>query len=710
MSKKAQKWDFSGWATKNDMLCKDGRTIRKNAFAADDGKTVPLVWMHQHNDPMNVLGHALLENREEGVYAYCSFNDSPYGQQGKEIVRHGDIVSLSIWANELDQKGGNVRHGSIKEVSVVLAGANPGAVIDFPILAHSDEEDYTEAFIRVDEPIALYEEESLSHSDEDSANADETNDSNKEEPNENGDTIQHSEDDSTSGKDDPTVEEVLDTMNEEQLQAVEFLIGAGLSGEELQQADPGMEENKENVVSHAEGEEETKNAEDGKTVDDIIKTMTPAQQKVTKYLVAMAIQSKDGQQAETQTADVAAHSDEEGEEFVMPTNTFEAFGNEGKVSKNVMCHADGIEILKLAKANGGMSLKAAYDIYAKDNQKELMHGDNDLGFKDIGNLFPEYSLLNGPAPETLTTDQGWITKVLRKVRKSPKSRLRVRYADARDISTRRAQGYEKGTQKQFMGNLSLLGRTVDPTTIYNLDHLDRDDIVDITDFSLVDYMYQDQNRNLKEEVARQIMIGDGRNGDPENGKPIDATKMIPIWGDDELFAIHKVVDVAAMRTSMNGTNSTANFGDNYVTAEAVLQTILYAMEEYKGSGSPDFYCNPHLVNVMLLARDLNGRRIYDNVNDLKASLNVNELITAEQFTGKTRTVTVNGQEQTRRLLGILVNLDDYTVGATKGGEITHFTDFDIRFNEHLSLLETRSSGMLTRVKSAIILEEIVNPS
>lgn len=694
MSKETRKWDFSGWATKNDLQCKDGRTIRKNAFAADDGKIVPLVWMHQHNDPMNVLGHALLENREEGVYAYCSFNDSPYGQQGKEIVRHGDVVSLSIWANELDQSGGNVRHGSIKEVSVVLAGANPGAVIDFPILAHSEKEDYTEAFIRVDEPISLFTgEDIIAHSDE-----------TKEEP-------------SDDKGEDPTVKEVFEGMNEEQQKAVEFLIGVALSGGEVKQFDPSMETGNDDTIAHAEDENK---AIDGRTVNDVIETMTPLQQKVTQYLVAMAIQSKNaeaktganenGQQAEDKTAEVAVHSDEEGEEFVMPTNTFEAFGNENKVSKNFMSHADGIEIIKLAKSNGGMSLRAAYDIYAGDHQKELMHGDNDLGFKDIGTLFPDYALLNGPAPETLTTDQGWISKVLKKVRKSPKSRLRVRYADARDISTRRAQGYEKGTQKQFMGNLSLLGRTVDPTTVYNLDHLDRDDIVDITDFNLVDYMYQDQNRNLKEEMARQIMIGDGRNGDPENGKPIDATKIIPIWGDDELFAIHKVVDVAAMRTSMNGTGSTANFGDNYVTAEAVLQTILYAMEEYKGSGSPDFYCTPHLVNVMLLARDLNGRRIYDNTNDLKASLNVNELITAEQFTGKTRTVVVNGQEQTRRLLGILVNLDDYTVGATKGGEITHFTDFDIRFNEHLSLLETRSSGMLTRVKSAIILEEIVNPS
>lgn len=675
MKNSKEKWDFSGWATMNDLQCKDGRTIRKNAFAADDGKKVPLVWMHQHKDPMNVLGHALLENREEGVYAYCSFNDSPSGQQGKEIVRHGDVVSLSIWANELDQKGGNVLHGSIKEVSVVLAGANPGAVIDFPMLAHSDEEDYTEAFIRVDEPIEFGD--SISHSEEE-------------------EHIEHEDSD-------PTVQEVLDSMNEEQRQALEFLIGVALKGENaLAQLEGGSE------VAHAD-EEESEETEE-KTIKDVLDTMTDAQKKVTEYLIAMAIQSKnETKNEEPEAAIEVAHSNDEGEEIEMKTNTFEAFGNEIKPSANSLCHADGIEILKLAKDHGGMSLKAAIGLYASENGKELYHGENDLGFRDIDTLFPDYQLLNGPAPDTLTTDQGWISKVLKKVNKSPKSRLRVRFADARDISNRRAQGYTKGAQKQFMGNISLLGRTVDPTTVYNLDKLNRDDIIDITDFNLVDYMYQDQRRNLNEEIARQIMIGDGRNGDAEDGQPIDSTKMIPIWGDDELFVIHSVVDVAAMRNSMNGTGSSANFGDNYVTSEAIIQSLLYAREDYKGSGSPDFFCTPHLVNVMLLARDLNGRRIYDNVNELKAALNVNELITAEQFAGKTRTVTVDGVEQTRRLLGILVNLSDYTVGATRGGEITHFTDFDIRFNQNLSLLETRSSGMLTKVKSAIVLEEIVNP-
>lgn len=687
MSKTKEKWDFSGWATMNDLKCKDGRTIRSGAFADDDGKTVPLVWMHQHKDPMNVLGHALLENRKEGVYAYCSFNDSPGGQQGKEIVRHGDVASLSIWANELDQKGGNVLHGSIKEVSVVLAGANPGAVIDYPILAHSGEEDYTEAFIRVDEPVVL------SHADD--------------EDDENEEYIAHEdEEENEEDENDMTVQDVVDSMNEEQRNALEFLIGVALEGsEEIEQADEDfLKENEDSIVTHAEGEE------NGKTVKDVLDTMTPVQKKVTEYLVAMAIQSKEeGQEPESaseKTPEVE-HSDE-GEETDMKTNTFEAFGEESKNTKNTLSHADGEKIIALAKEHGGMSMKAAIGLYMQENA-QLAHAEGDLGFNDIATLFPDYHLLNGPAPETLTTDQGWITKVMNKISKSPKSRLRVRYADARDISARRAQGYTKGTQKQFMGNLDLLGRTVDPTTVYNLDKLNRDDIIDITDFDLVAYMYQDQQRNLKEELARQIMIGDGRNGDPQEGQPIDHTKIIPIWGDDELFVIHRVVDVAAMRTEMNGTNSTANFGDNYVMSEAVIQSLLYGMEEYKGSGAPDFFCTPHLVNVMLLARDLNGRRIYDNVNELKAALNVNELITAEQFANKTRTVTVNGSTETRRLLGILVNLKDYDFGATKGGEITHFTDFDIRFNQNLSLLETRGCGMLTKVKSAIVLEEVVNP-
>ena len=685
---KAKNYDFSGWATKNDLRCKDGRTIRKDAFKDDDGRIVPLVWMHQHNDPSNVLGHALLENREEGVYAYCSLNDSYAGQQAKEIVRHGDVCSLSIWANELNQNGGNVMHGSIKEVSVVLAGANPGAVIDFPMLAHGEDSD-TEVYIRVDNPIEFGP--LLQHSEDEEEEEDDVIVADGQEK------IEEKEEEMSHGEEE-SVQDILDTMNEKQYKVCRSLVDKALNGE---------------LVHADDAEGESEEDDDGETVGDIINSMNEKQKQVCKYLVNEAFKFKAreaGEKEEPPAEETVEHSDSEGEETIMKTNVFDTYGNDVKRNDNCLSHADGMKIVELAKANGGTSLKAAIEAYARDNSKELQHGDNDLGFKDIDQLFPDYALRNGPEPEALGHDTGWVARVMSKVAKSPKNRLRVRFADKRDITGRRAQGYTKGNQKQFMGNIKLLGRTVDPTTVYNLDKLNRDDILDITDFNLVNYMYRDQRANLEEELARAILIGDGRNGSPDDdGQPIDTTKIIPIWGDDELFTIHKVVDVQGMRTTMNGSGSSVNFGDNYVYSEAVIQSMLYAREDYKGSGGLDFYCTPHLINVMLLARDLNGRRIYDNVNDLKASMNVNDIITVEQFADKTRTVTVNGVSQTRRLLGIMVNLKDYVVGSTNGSQITHFTDFDIRFNQNLSLLETRLCGMLERPFSAIVLEEVVNP-
>ena len=670
MSKKPKTYDFSGWATKNDLRCADGRTIRRDAFKDDDGRVVPLVWMHQHNDPENVLGHALLENREEGVYAYCSFNDTHTGKQAKEIVRHGDVCSLSIWANNLTQNKGDVLHGSIKEVSVVLAGANPGAVIDFPILAHGEESE-SEAFIRVDEGIELFkdepEEEHVEHADE-----------KKEEP--------------AAEKNERTVQDVLNEMTDEQRKVTEFLVEQAIAARE----------NGGKVPEMAHADEEGKAAGE-LTIKDVLDSMTEEQQQVVQYLVGRALEGDD-----EENQNEAEHSDEEGENFEMKTNVFETYGEENK-KHTILSHADGMEMVAYAKDNH-LSLKQLVKGWAEDNDVDYDHLSHvDLGINNVSTLFPDYKLVNGPAPELLTTDQGWITKVINGTHKSPMSRLRVRFADARDISNRRAKGYTKGTQKDLTGNLDLLGRTSDPTTVYISTKLDRDDIIDITDFDYVNYMYNTDRMNLNEELARQIMIGDGRVGDAN--KPIDPTKIRPIWLDDELFCIHTVVDVAGMRTTMNGSSSTANFGDNYVTAEAILQSLLYARENYKGSGNPTFFCTPHLVNIMLLARDLNGRRIYDNVNDLKAALNVADIVTAEQFEGKTRTVTLTNQSneqytETRQLMGLLVNLADYSLGATKGGEITHFTDFDIRFNQEISLLETRCSGMLTKVKSAIALEVV----
>lgn len=668
MSKKPKAYDFSGWATKNDLRCSDGRTIRRDAFKDDDGRTVPLVWMHQHNDPENVLGHAVLENRNEGVYAYCSFNDTNTGKQAKEIVRHGDVCSLSIWANNLTQSKGDVLHGSIKEVSVVLAGANPGAVIDYPMLAHGEESE-TEAYIRVDEPVELGD--FLSH-------ADEGNEEEKPTPK------------TEAPKKERTVQDVLDEMTDEERKVTEFLVEQALASRGGAQEPPAE-------MAHADDDDG-----DGRTVQDVLDGMTEEKRQVVEYLVGRALE--DGGEEEP---DEAEHSDDEGEDFEMKKNVFDTFGaTENKTPH--LSHAEGMEMVAYAKENH-ISLKQLVKGWAEDNElnfDELSHAD--LGINNISTLFPEYKLTNGPEPELMTTDQGWISKVINKTHKSPMSRLRVRFADVRDIENRRAKGYKKQTQKDLAGNIDLLGRTSDPTTVYISSKLDRDDIVDITDFDVVNYMYKLDRMNLNEEIARQIMIGDGRTGD----KAIDKDKIRPIWTDDELFTIHTVVDVQGMRTTMNGSDSTKNFGDNYVYAEAIIQSLLYAREKYKGSGNPDFFCTPHLVNIMLLARDLNGRRIYDNVTELKAALNVNDIITAEQFEGKTRTTTVKDDQdqdvtQTRQLLGLMVNLNDYTVGATKGGEITHFTDFDIRFNQELSLLETRCSGMLTRPYSAIALEEVV---
>lgn len=628
----------------NDLQCSDGRTIRDGAFRDDDGKRVSLVWMHQHTDPMNVIGHADLEYvKGKGMYAYCSLNDTPGGKQVKEIVKHGDVSSLSIWANGLKQDGGNVLHGSIKEVSVVLAGANPGAIIDFPMLSHGEDSEQ-EVFIRVDEPIELF------HSD---------------------------------------ISETEEAPDEEEEPAEEE------SSEELAHAD---EEAK------PEAEEPKK-----RSVRDILNTMTEEQQKAAAWLVDEALKEAgvgidEEEKTEAPKEKEVKHSDKESEEITM--NVFEQYGQNKQSDHAVLSHADGMDMIKFAKENH-VSLKQVIRGWAEDNElnpDELSH--TDLGINNVETVFPEYKLMNGPAPEKMTTDQGWISKVIAKVHKSPMSRLRVRFADVRDISGRRAKGYTKGTQKDLAGNTDLLGRTVDPTTVYISSKLDRDDIVDITDFDYVNYMYQLDKMNLNEEIARQIMIGDGRSGD----KAIDATKIKPIWTDDDLFCIHTKVDVAGMRTTMNGSNSSANFGDNYVYAEAIIQSLLYAREQYKGSGNPDFFCTPHLVNVMLLARDLNGRRIYDNVSELTAALNVNSIITAEQFAGKTRIHDAGkATQETRELLGLMVNLGDYTVGATKGGEITHFTDFDIRFNQELSLIETRFSGMLTRPYSAIALEVATNP-
>lgn len=608
--------DFSGWATRNDLKCSDGRVIRRDAFKNNDCTKVPLVWNHQHNSPRDVLGHAWLENREEGVYTYGFLNDTTDGEIAKVLIKHGDICALSIYANQLQQAGTDVLHGCICEVSLVHKGANPGAFID-SMLKHGEMSD-DEAIIYTGMPLCL------SHAA-----------------------------DSEKKKD------------------------------EEEKKDDGKEETKDKP--------EDQKDDDKETIADVIASMTEKQQNAMYYMVTQALEGEAGGEDQDDPENKSESNKEENK-----TMKHNVFDNDQQKQAEFLSHADQTSIISMAKSNSVGSLRSAMDIYAEQNPDSVLAH----GIDNIETLFPEYKDVRPGAPELLTTDQGWVNEVLKKVHKSPISRIRTRQADLRNIEALRAKGYKKGAQKGYVGNFQLVHRTTDPQTVYVKSKLDRDDIIDIQDFDVVQYLYGIDRMNLNEELATAIMIGDGREVGAD-GK-IAEDKIRPIWLDDELYTIHADVDIAGMKETLNGTNTSANFGENYIYAEAVIQSLLYAREKYKGSGTPDFYCTPHLVNVMLLARDLNGRRIYDKVSDLAAALNVGKIVTAEQFEGKTRTTT---DSKTKKLLGLMVNLSDYSLGATKGGEITHFTDFDIDFNQEKSLLETRCSGANTRVLSAIALEE-----
>lgn len=615
-----EKFDFTGLATVNDILCADGRTIRKGAFDGCDGKKVPLVWNHQHSDIRHVLGHALLKVVPEGVRAYCKFNNTVNGQDGREMVRNKDLVSLSIWANALNQdRMGNVMHGVIREVSLVLAGANPGAKID-EIMAHSD--DGTEqAYIWCDQPLELC------HSDEE-----------------------------------PEQEET--EMPE--------------TNEELKHASEEPEK-KEDAEKSEEKKDEKENEE---SVKDIVDSMNEKQKAVMCAMVAQALEEGNDKNEEDD-------EEEEGGKD-MKHNVFEGAK---QAQEEVLSHAAQAEILGLAKSTSVGSLQDAISIYANQHSDELAHG-----IDGIESLFPDFKDVRPGAPELITTDQTWVSGVIAGTHKSPISRIRTRQANAK-IAELKAKGYKKGEKKTLMNNIALIQRTTDPQTIYVKDKLERDDIIDITDFDVVEYNYQVMKMTLNETLAMAIMVGDQR--EDTDADKIKEDKIRPIWKDDELYTIHVDVDIEAQKTILQGTNTNLYFSDNYIYAEAVIQAALYAREQYKGSGNVVFYCTPHLVNVMLLARDRNGRRVYETIADLTAALNVSKIETAEQFAGLQRT-TAEGD--TKELLGLFVNLKDYQVGCTKGGEITRFNQFDIDFNQEKYLLETRLSGALTRIKSAIALE------
>ena len=610
------KYDFGGWATRNDLQCADGRVIKKDAFKGQNGQTVPLVWMHNHADPANVLGLAHLENRDEGVYAFCEFNDTESGKTARELVKHGDVQSLSIFANQLKQAGHDVVHGIIREVSLVLAGANPGAFID-DVVMHGDGE--TGIVIGYNEMIMG--------------------------------RLEHSADE-------------LDKKKEE-----------------------------EKIEPNDKSDNGEKKDDKVETIEDIFKSMNEKQQTAVFAMMAEFVDKENPKKEDDES---------KGGDDNMKHNVFDT---DKRDDKSFLSHADQEEILKLAKNSQVGTFQSALEIYANENA--LQHDALASGFAQTGDgnvtlLFPEYKDVRPGAPELITNDQGWITTVMNKVHKSPISRIRTRQADIRNIDTLRAKGYKKGKEKAQAGNFKLVRRTTDPQTVYIKDALNRDDIVDITDFDYVSYLYNIDRMMLNEELATAIMLGDGRD-DGDEGK-ISPDHIRPIWLDDDLYTIHVDLDVAAAKKELQGTNTAANFGENYIIAEAMINTALYARENYKGTGTPDLFITPHMLNQMLLARDINGRRIYSSKAELATALNVGSINTAEQFEGKTRTTSDNKK---KKLVAIIANLADYSLGATKGGEVTHFTQFDIDFNQEKSLLETRCSGALTRVYSAIAIEEDV---
>lgn len=588
-----ENYDFCGWATKNDLKCADGRIIRKDAFKINDGQKVPLVWNHDHMDPYRVIGHALLENRDEGVYTYGYFNDTDLGKTAKLYVQHGDINSLSIYANQLKQQGPNVMHGNIREVSLVLAGANPGACIE-SVISHGEE----------------VEEEGIIHT---------------------GDVI------------------------------------------ELYHADSKKEET----------EMANENPNDEKTVADVFNTLTDEQKDAVYYIIGEAVKKEDNEEENKEDDADMKHN---------------VFDNEEMTKENVLTHSDMNDILELSKKPSIGSFKQARLIY--ENEHDLQHDAFDE--ETMGKLLPEYKLIDPLEPKILYPDDTWVSSVINGVHKSPYSRVRTRRADARQAELK-AMGYQKkGDYKKEMGKINLLGRTHDAQTIYIKDKINRDDMLDITDFDIVSYQWKIMRHTLDQTIAQAILIGDGRDDtDPDK---IKEDHVRPIWMDDDLYCIHQDVDIAAAKAKLQGTDTSKNFGDNYVYAEAVIEASLYSREKYKGSGNMTFYCTPHLLNVMLLARDLNGRRIYSSKADLVAALNVRDLQTIEQFEGLTRT-TSDGKK--KKMLGLFVNLADYQLGCVKGGEITKFDDFDIDFNQYKLLLETRISGALVEWYSAIALEEDV---
>ena len=569
------KYDFTGWATKNNLRCSYGRRILQDAFKHKDGQTVPLVWNHQHNDPHNVLGHALLENRTEGVYAYCKFNDTEAGQNAKTLVQHGDVTALSIYANQLKQNGGNVQHGVIREVSLVLAGANPGAFID-SVLRHGESSD-EEAVIYTGENLEL------SHAEE---NQNEPEKGDKEE-------VDNKE---------KTIQDVVDSMSEEQKNVMYALIGKALE---------------DNAVQHSNNNEKN------------------------------------------------------GGEEEMKHNVFE---NDNKQGNNTLSHAEMETIFTDAKRFG--SLK----------ESVMQHGEQ-FGIENIDYLFPDHKTLNN-APEFVKRDTDWVSVVMGGVHHTPFSRIKSMQADLREDEAR-ARGYMKGKLKKEEV-FSLLKRTTDPQTIYKKQKLHRDDVLDITNFDVVAWLKSEMRMMLDEEIARAILVGDGRLSSDDD--KIQENHIRPIYKEEELYCVHKTIEHQE--------------GDADKRAKAFIKTAIKARKDYKGSGQPTLFCSEDLLTDMLLLEDNNGRVIYDSEAKLATALRVSKIVTVPVMENVSR----EDRGVNKDLLGIIVNLKDYNVGADKGGAVSMFEDFDIDYNAQKYLIETRCSGALVKPFSAIVIEEAQTPA
>ena len=577
-------FDFCGWASKNNLRCSDGRIIRKDAFKHNDGETVPLVWNHDHTDPYRIIGHARLENRDEGVYAFCKFNDTDLGKTARIYVEHGDITQMSIYANQLQQQGDNVIHGSIREVSLVLAGANPGAYIE-SVVKHSDDDSDEEAIIFTGEDITL------THADEKDSEEETTIQAEEEE------VIVHAEEDSknetttkeTKPEGEKTIAEIFNTLNEEQKEVVYAMLGEALNEGAKNNNDKGDDNMKHNV-------------------------------------------------------------------FDQTTET----------NENVLSHDAMNTIIADAKRYG--SLKESFLAHAQE-----------YGIESIDYLFPEVKTLNTP-PEFIKRDTGWVSDVMNSVHKTPFSRIKSMFADITEDEAR-AKGYIKGNLKKEEV-FSLLKRSTTPTTIYKKQKLDRDDVVDITDFDVISWLKHEMRMMLDEEIARAILIGDGRLASSDD--KINEQNIRPIVSDSELFTIKTLVNVAKGATDDD-------------KAKATIKAAVKARKNYKGSGNPTFYTTEEFLTNALLLEDTQGHRLYNNESDVAAAMRVSKIVTVPVMEG------VKGPNN-KDLIGIIVNLEDYNVGADKGGAINMFDDFDIDYNQQKYLIETRCSGALIKPYSAVVLE------